>query len=432
MSSIEILQKIGQTHLLKDFDLFSEQQKCALLKQIKALNLKYLKKQQDLLISPPQLSLEVEPYRQVHKSVSKEEQAIGKQLLKQGAMGALLVAGGQGTRLNFAGPKGMFPISLIKNKSLFQLFAEKIRAASNWAARPLFLSIMTSPLNDTETKVFFEQHHFFGLERSQVDFFSQSTLPYLDDNGHLILTSMKKIAEGADGNGSALKGFVQSGIWEKWQTNGVRWVSFVMIDNPLADPMDFNLLGLHAKRDKEVTFKAVLRKDVDEKLGIFVQTAKQLKVIEYSEAPPSLWKAKVKDHLEYQLANISNFCISMDALLRISKRDFPLHLAHKPIVAESKLAWKFERFIFDLLDFTSQGQLWLCPRETCFAPLKNLKDVASIKQSLWDRDKAILKALTKHSSPEKPFELSQEFYYPTDKLQRRLANLPIAFDSYIE
>ena len=54
----------------------------------------------------------------------------GRELLRAGKVGAFIVAGGQGTRLGYEGPKGEYPVTPIRNKPLFQVFAEQLLAHS--------------------------------------------------------------------------------------------------------------------------------------------------------------------------------------------------------------------------------------------------------------------------------------------------------------
>jgi hypothetical protein len=50
----------------------------------------------------------------------------GEEALRAGRVAAFTVAGGQGTRLGYDGPKGTFPVSPVLGKTLFQVFAEKL------------------------------------------------------------------------------------------------------------------------------------------------------------------------------------------------------------------------------------------------------------------------------------------------------------------
>ena len=144
------------------------------------------------------------------------DESLGNALIAQGKVGCLIVAGGQGTRLKFDGPKGLYPVSPVKHKSLFQIFAEKTLACGKKHGVKLPLSIMASKKNYHTTRQYFEDNNYFGLESGQVSFFIQGELPLLNEDETLFLDEPCHIAMGPDGNGSSLKHFVQSGIWDRW------------------------------------------------------------------------------------------------------------------------------------------------------------------------------------------------------------------------
>ena len=148
-------------------------------------------------------------------------------------MGCLIVAGGQGTRLNFNRPKGMYPVTPVHHKSLFQLFAEKVAAAGKQANCPLPLAIMTSPANDETIRAFFHEHHYFGLAESQVFFFTQKQLPFLDKEGNMFLETPYTISKGPDGNGSSLRYFSKAAFGKNGKRGGVEQLNYILIDNPL-------------------------------------------------------------------------------------------------------------------------------------------------------------------------------------------------------
>ncbi|KAF3362212.1 UDP-glucose pyrophosphorylase [Chlamydiales bacterium STE3] len=416
------LQQLGQEHLLKVLDSCSGEEKKTLLLELKNLDFSLLAQQRQLLFHPPQ------PYSPplpcTHFSYcNEEEKTLGERLLKEGAMGCLIVAGGQGTRAKFTQPKGLFPISNVMHKSLLQLFCEKTYAASHFAKRPLHLAIMTSPLNHDEIHSFLKTNHYFGLEETQVSLFAQQTLPFLDDEGRLFLSSPGHLAKGPNGNGHALIEFVKSGIWKKWRKQNVRYLNFVMIDNPLADPFDLTLLDYHVRKKVNLTLKCISRSSPKEKVGIITKNGVHAKVVEYSEASPSV----AQDLKNYPLANISLFLINMTAISKLREQAFPLHLAHKPTLffdsetreARQILAWKFEFFIFDLLDAIKEVAFLNYPREKCFAPVKNLEDVEKARLALLENDREAFRKLTGLPPPSSLFELDQQFYYPTDELRKK-------------
>ncbi len=372
----------------------------------------------------------------------------GLELLKEGKMGCLLVAGGQGTRLRFEGPKGLFPISLIKHKTLFQLFAERTAAASKLAGKPLPLSIMISPQNEVETRAYFKRHNFFGLDASQVYFFTQGMLPLMTPAGDLCLESTHALARGPDGNGTALYHFVKSGIWDDWKAQGVSYVNFVQIDNCLADPFDVQLLGAHALSHAEVTIKCVERKAPLENVGVVVQRHGKAEVIEYTELPSQERLACANGRLKHPCANISLFCFNMDFIGKAAFEQFPmmpLHMAlksaryiHAPALthdAAQKMAWKGERFIFDVLCAAQRIATVMYPREMCFAPLKNFSgedSITTVQKALQAYDSYTFAQIGQLSSGDAPFELSPEFYYPTPGLLAAWKGKSLPQDAYVE
>ncbi len=426
------LSALQQEPLLAYWARLQEAERASLLRQIEALDSAAFRRQQALLSLPTPLS--EEPFDSFLDATHKGDKALGLELIAAGKVGCLLVAGGQGTRLGVVGPKGITPISPIKQKSLFQLFAEKVAAASRQAGRPLPLAIMTSPLNHLETLSFFERHHRFGLSVEQLYFFQQSMLPFLDESGNMFLESPATIARGPDGNGSSLQGLIESGIWQKWRQNGVQYLNFILVDNPLADPYDANLVGFHALQKCEVTVKCTERRDENEKVGLLVRRAGKLSVAEYSELPESERLARLADgSLKHRLANISLFCFSASFVDSLKAALFPLHLALKPAknIEGSISAWKFEKFIFDLLPLAKQVKALIYPREECFAPLKNSDDPPRVKKALQLQDRKTYARISGLEPSDRAFELAQEFYYPTPELLGFWHKRPLPDASYI-
>lgn len=430
------LQKIHQEHLLNHFEQLSAQSKQALLESIDALDAASFLQQRKLLTSPTKELKTIIPFTDYQEAGNPEDTHVGEKLIADGKVGCLLIAGGQGTRLQFNGPKGCFPVTIVKHKTLFQLFAEKVKAAGQQAQRPLQLAIMTSPLNDQVTKDFFESNNFFGLERSQVSFFVQGMLPFLDQQGDLFLETEEKIAVGPDGNGRSLKYFVEQGAWEQWQKQGITIVNFIQIDNPLADPFDANLIGFHARQKNEATLKCIERHNPEEKVGIVTKVDGKVSVIEYTEISKEEQKATVEGKLKHPCANISLFAFSIDFIKVASQHSLPLHFSLKATSAlgENRMAWKSETFIFDNLAFANKVGVLVYPRERCFAPLKNGSgpdSLETVQQALQNEDERVIKEAIGRAPQTKPFELSQEFYYPTPDLKSKWEGSPLPHTGYI-
>lgn len=422
-----------ESPIFQFWDELTLDQKNALTHQLQNIDIQRLKDQRSIILSPPPSSTEdLTSFDEFTFSGNIDDQLRGETLIKQGKLGCLLLAGGQGTRLRHNGPKGTYPISVVKNKSLFQLCAEKVKAASEKMEYPLKLAIMTSPENDQETRSFFKTHDFFGLQESQISFFIQGSLPFLDANGQLFLQSPCQIAEGPDGNGGSLLSFAKSGILNQWMEEGIEHVHIILVDNPLADPFDPELLGFHVKKRDEITLKCTEKTHPNEKVGVLIKQDNRCGVIEYSEMSEEEKQAR-RDNgkLKHCCANLSLFCISLSFIDRMvtENKSLPLHKAWKStsyvnkngvtILSERPNAWKFEMFIFDWLYETKKVSALIYPREQCFAPLKNSEGADSpetVRQALQEYDKRVIEEITGLAAPSFPFELSPKFHYPTAEL----------------
>lgn len=429
----EKLLKIEQSHILKYWEGLDNDQKNQLLFQIEKIDLKTFDLQQKLLRPTLSENHKIEPFNNYAQSGNLDDIQKGKELISQGLVGTLVVAGGQGSRLRLDGPKGLFPITTVKHKSLFQLLAEKTLAASKQAGRPLPLAIMTSPLNHDITVEYFEKNHLFGLLKEQISFFPQGMLPLLDTKGFLFLENPYSIAEGPDGNGGALHEFARSGLWLKWHKQGIRYLNFILIDNPLADPFDAELIGYHARTQSEIVVKCIKRNDPKEKVGVIVRQNGKVTVVEYSEIDESeRFATQQNGTLLHLCANLSLFSFSMDFIKTHIVNDptpLPLHAAFKAakhldptgnsVLSDKPIAWKFEHFIFDVLPRANKINALLYPRETCFAPLKNFSgedSIETVRAALESSDRRVVSEITGTPCTVSPLEISQQFYYPTPSL----------------
>lgn len=444
---ISFLSAFGSPGLVEHWHHLNSDKKRRLQAQISQIDLPTLRLQQQLAGQQEKnIHKTLSPFKAYAQAGNPEDIQRGKEALAQGEAGCLVVAGGQGSRLRISGPKGMCQVTAIRKKSLFQLLAEKTIAAGRQVGRLLPLAIMTSPLNHTDTVSFFESHALFGLDPSQVSFFSQDTLPFLDQHGHLFLETPDTLAEGPDGNGGVLRQFMRSGIWDKWLAAGVRYVNFVLIDNPLADPFDAELIGYQKRRNGDAVIKCTYRKNPDEKVGVIVQEHEKAVVVEYTELPKEEQIAiDAQGSLRHLLANLSLFLFDMSFIHRVANASLPLHKAFKAVKylnskgevvqADHPMAWKFERFIFDVLPLGTKVEALVYPRERCFAPLKNFSgddSLESVSRALQHRDRQVLGEVTGLPCQAKDIEISQDFYYPTDDLLRKWRGRPVTQTGYID
>jgi len=432
----EMLGEVGQQHLLDNWENLTDEKQKQFLNDIASIDTSIFKEQKAILNQQTKKDLKIEVFDQFSISGNVDDYEKGLKAISEGKVGCLLIAGGQGTRFRSTAPKGLFPVSVIKNKSLFQLFAEKTAAASKQADRPLSLAIMTSPLNHDETVSYFKKNNYFGLQPGQVSFFTQSMLPFLDANGNMLLDQNDKLAKGPDGNGFSLYHFYHSGIWKEWQKNGIKHVNYVLIDNPLADPFDAELMGFHIRQNDEITLKSVERIDPMEKVGVIIRNGGKAGVIEYSEISKEDALAKdANGYLKHRCANISLFCFNMLFIEKAAHQQLTLHTALKSLSNDNPVKiWKFERFIFDLLPYADKVSALVYPRELCFAPLKNVEgqdSLETVQKALLNLDRITFKRISGLDAEGKTFELSQDFHYPTKELLSNWKGKPLPDESYI-
>lgn len=445
------IKEIGQEHVLQYWDTLSEDQREEFLGQIDLIEEQIFYAQRESVINPHQETDQaITPFNDYDVNGSSQDFILGKQLIADGQVGCLVVAGGQGTRLGCTGPKGLFPVTIIKNKSLFQLLAEKVLAASRQANRKLPFAIMTSSVNHEDTLNYFEKENYFGLDRTQVYFFSQTDLPFLNSQGDFFLETPFKLAAGPDGNAASLKHFVSSNIWSDWYEKGVRYLNYIQIDNSLADPFDAELIGFHHRQRSDLVIKCIKRVNPLEKVGVILRNNNQVHVIEYSEITAEERDARNEDGgLRHLCCNISLFSFKMDFVKEIANAHyahFPFHKAWKAaiylnekgetVTSDQPIAWKFEKFIFDLLPYAKDVKALLYPREACFAPLKNAQGsdtINDVQASLQRFDRETISNITGIVPPvDKVFELDAQFYYPTNELLNKWKGRALPDQSYIE
>lgn len=421
MNKEEALKKISSIHqeaILEDWDNWNEEQKQNFLHDIESLDLDIFKQQQASLSEQEQATTSFGPFTSYFFSGNRHDKELGKKIVAEGKAACLIVAGGQGTRLNFPHAKGMFPITP-RHKTIFQLFAEKTAAAGSQAGVRLPLAIMTSGENDREVRNYFKVFNYFDLEEDQVSFFTQRSLPFLDQSGDLLVQKDGFLAKGPDGNGSSLYHFVESGIWQQWKDRGIEYVNFILVDNPLADPFDAELIGFHARNQNEISIKCVEKSSPEEKVGVLVEREGKISVVEYTELSDE--KRNERDsqgRLAYNCANISLFCLSMDFILQTGKEFKTWAILHKALKNVKPLqlqAWKFEYYIFDILLKSGKAQALIYPRSQVFAPLKNAEgenSKSTVQEAIKKRDREVyFESTGEILSDDLAGDLPQSYYY---------------------
>ena len=328
-------------------------------------------------------------------------QAAGEEMLRAGRVAAFTVAGGQGTRLGYDGPKGTFPVTPVKHKTLFQVFAEKIAAAGRHYGRPLHWFIMTSHANHEQTEAFFAEHRFFGLDRARVHFFRQGRMPAIDHAGKILLETKDSLALSPDGHGGSLRALHRSGALDLLQSEGVDTISYFQVDNPLVRCIDPSFLGFHSLRGSEMSSKMVPKAYPEEKVGMFCQLDGRLVVVEYSDMPMAMQRETTAGgSLRYDASNIAVHILDREFVRRLATGGengaaLPFHRADKkiptidasgnPVKPDKANGVKFEMFVFDALPFARNPLLVETRRADDFSPVKNADGADSPQTSRDDQ-----------------------------------------------
>jgi len=391
IEELALKEKLGaykQEHILACLDLLPEAGRKALLEDLAEINFEQLA----ALYRTYQQSLSESPGKKVFSTAeiltppfSKTFFTLGEAYLREGKVGIFLVAGGQGTRLGFKGPKGCFPLSPVKHKSLFQLFSESIRALERRYGRRLSWYIMTSRENDRQTRSFFSGNRYFGLSPDHVTFLKQAEIPSLDREGRLLLGRSGFVFKNPDGHGGALAAINASGALRDMEEKGIEELFYFQVDNPLARIADPLFIGAHVERRADMSTKVVEKTDPAERVGIIGKINGRLGCIEYSELTTAETAEKKADGgLRFASANTAIHMLKrgfIEKLTRDQGFSLPYHIAVKDIdclaaqggalVPMTDKGIKFEMFIFDALAFAQNPVTMQVKRGEEFAPVKN-------------------------------------------------------------
>lgn len=398
-STAERLAQYGQDHLLRWWGDLSEPDQHALLEQIEALDLPLIAElsmrnrreppgagpgRERVLRAVPPADFVPHAARGGNPDDWSVAERRGGELLREGRVGAILVAGGQGTRLGFVQPKGMFRIGPVSRKSLFQLHCEQVLARSRRAGAPIPYFIMTSDATHADTVAFFEQHGCFGLPRGDVYFFRQGSLPAVSPEGRILMAEKHRISASPDGHGGILRALQRAGLLEVMRERGIEQLYYHQVDNPAANVCDPAFLGWHALRDSDLSTKVVRKESPGERMGVVVTIDGRTEIIEYSDLPAERAQAAGPDGgLLLWAGNTAMHVFRRTFLERLTSggQSLPFHVAHKAVphldddgnlvVPETPNAYKFEQFIFDALPFAQRALVVEADRAREFHPVKN-------------------------------------------------------------
>ena len=402
MNCKELLLKHGQKRIADVWEKSSGAARAKLEKQIESIDFdeldrliaEYVKKKPETQIPAdlaPAPFFPLTPADDKQAEYYRTAETKGRELLAEGKVAMLVVAGGQGTRLGFDGPKGTYPICPVTGKTLFQYFAEEIGRVAEKYGHAIPWYIMTSELNDAATREFFAAHGNFGLPQGSVRFFTQGTMPAIGYDGQLLPAAADSLALSPNGHGGTLLALRKSGALDEMKREGVEYISYFQVDNPLAPLADPLFLGLHCLEKSRMSARMLPKTNAFEKLGNFCLSGGRIHIIEYSDLPDELAQRRNPDgSLAFLAGSPAIHVISRDfveELTATGRLELPWHRADKkvPYIDErgesvkpaEPNAVKLESFIFDALPLAEKAMILEGCRAEHFAPTKNQTGVDS-------------------------------------------------------
>ncbi|MBX7167205.1 MAG: UTP--glucose-1-phosphate uridylyltransferase [Pirellulales bacterium] len=439
-----LLRRFGQEHLLAFWAQLEPDRQERLAAQIAAIDFAQLAElRHDLpggetwaeaaqrAVGPPAIRLEGPmPFP------SELARQRGRELLAAGKVGVVLVAGGQGTRLGFDQPKGMYPIGPVSQASLFQILLEGVGAVTSRYGAVVPLYLMTSPATHADTLAFLAAHDNFGLADADVQVVCQGTMPAVDAaTGQVLLAAPDELALSPDGHGGLVAALAASGALADLQRRGITQLFYMQVDNPLVAVCDPEFLGNHLLSESEMSTQVVRKTDPLERVGNLVQIDGQVRIIEYSDLPDEVAARRRPDgNLELWAGNIAVHAIDVAFLARAAAdpSTLPFHRALKrvPFVdprgrtvePAAPNAIKYERFIFDLLPAARRTLAVEVDPQTRFAPLKNGPDErrdtpATVRAQMISLHTAWLRAAGAMVDPGVAVEISPRLALDADQLR---------------
>ncbi len=395
MKNIDRLKEYGQEHLLRYFDELTQEEKESLIAQINdadftlldALNHKDQNKATDDKggALAPLGALEIDEI----KARKEEFEKVGIEAIRQGKVAALLLGGGQGTRLGFDGPKGSYNFGVTRDFYIFEAQINNMLDVCKKAGCHFPLVIMTSDKNDEETRRFLKEKNFFGYPEEKVSFFRQDMAPSCDFNGKIYLEGKAQLSLSPNGNGGWFKSLVKSGLDQKLTQMGVEWINVFSMDNVLQRICDPVFIGATLLSGCNCGAKVVSKNAPGEKVGALCLKDNLPTIVEYYEMGDEL--AAEKDEtgkLKYRFGVILNYLFSFKRMYEIVDGKMPLHIVEKkiPYLAENgefikpetPNGYKFEYLATDTVRDMLSCLSFEVEREREFAPIKNKEGIDSV------------------------------------------------------
>lgn len=390
----QLLEAKDQLHVLRFYDSLTDDARKHLLSQIEQVDWRVL----DALShkDEPVNKGVLEPLAAIEISEIEarraEFEALGLKALRDGKVGLVLLAGGQGTRLGFSRPKGTLCVGVTKELYLFEMLIRNLRKNADAAQTPVPLYIMTSDRNNAETIAFFEEHDYFGYPGDFVTFFIQEMLPCTDLNGKLLMESPCSLCMSPNGNGGWYTSMHNCGVLEDVRARGIEWINVFSVDNVLQQIADPVFIGATLDSGCVCGAKVVRKAAPNEGVGVLCLEDGRPSIVEYYEMSEEMASMREPNgELTYNFGVILNYLFRIDVLETMLGANMPLHIAKKkiphidgdgvPVSPEVPNGYKFETLALDMVHRSKNCLPYEVAREKEFAPIKNATGVDSLESA---------------------------------------------------
>jgi len=328
---------------------------------------------------------------EIEKNRAKYE-TLGLDSIRAGKVGAVLLAGGQGTRLGSDGPKGKYNIGLTKEVFIFERLIRNLSDVTDKAGCYVPLYVMTSDKNNDETIAFFEEKNYFGYPKDYVLFFKQEMAPSVDFNGKLYMEAPDSLSLSPNGNGGWFYSMAVTGVLKDVKARGVEWLNIFAVDNVLQRIADPVFVGATLDSGCVSGAKVVRKAEPMEKIGVLCLEDGRPSIVEYYEMTEEIINSRNADgELSYNFGVILNYLFRVDKLEEIMNAKMPVHVVEKKIPyinekgevikPETPNGYKFELLVLDMIHLFENCLSYEVVRDYEFAPIKNKTGVDSVESA---------------------------------------------------
>ena len=388
------LEQYGQMHVLKYYDELSETEKQALLDQIEATDMSIL----DACLHKEDLAKkgEISPLAamQLDEIEANREQftQTGLEAIRGGKVGAVLLAGGMGTRLGSDDPKGMYNVGITRELYIFECLINNLMDVVKEASAWIHLFVMTSDKNHAATVKFLKEKSYFGYKEEYIHFFKQEMAAATDYNGKIYLEEKGRLSTSPNGNGGWFISLQRNGLLDMVHSEGIEWLNVFAVDNVLQRIADPCFVGATIERNCVVGSKVVRKSAPDEKVGVMCLEDGRPSIVEYYELTEEMMNARdEKGDYAYYFGVILNYLFRVKELEAMMASDMPLHIVEKKIPyldeagnlvkPEAPNGYKFENLVLDMIHELESCLPFEVVREKEFAPIKNATGVDSVESA---------------------------------------------------